>query len=161
MSHVRAHTRQAKNGTQRVRAHSRDDDGATFRGANDGQESPSVQRARHQFEGRVFRERQAAEARYHHPMHGKAPGERKPKRKPQRLKPARAQRNLKKAWRARKRHKVLAVRFAVAGLGELGAFTAHRGGRAVFRASRSAWRASAGLRRRAGMLVMKLRGDLP
>ena len=160
MGHVKAHTRQTRNGTQRVRAHNRDDD-AAFRGANDEQESPSVQRARHQFEGRVFRERQAAEARYNHPLHGKAPGERKPKRKPQRLKPARAQKNLKKAWRARKRHKVLAVRFAVAGLGELGLFAAHRTGRAAGRAGRAAWRKTARARVLVGVAVMKLRGDLP
>jgi len=136
MSHtVRTYTRTVNGRTVRVSTHSRDDDGGTI----SSPEEEQAQRKRHQFEARVLRERQQAEAIY--PARSRrTPGER---RKRQRgPSPAKAKRHAKKALRLWRRHKVQAVFHAGAAAGHLGSWAAWKGGKAAWRGGRRAGRAA-------------------
>jgi len=136
MSHtVRTHTRTVNGRTVRVSTHTRDDDGGTI----PSPEEEQAQRKRHQFEARVLRERQQAEAIY--PVRSRrTPGER---RKRQRgPSPKKAKRHAKKAARLWRRHKVKAVFHAGVAAGHLGSWAAWKGGKAAWRGSRRAGRAA-------------------
>ena len=125
MSHeVRTHVRTVNGKKVTVRQHTREDDGADSWEHDDSDETGAAQRKRHQFEGRVLRERQATEARYGQGARRPASERRRKKRGP---KPARAKRRAKKAMRLWRRHKVKAVFYLGLAAGEAGACVAWSG----------------------------------
>lgn len=135
MSHeVRTHVRTVNGKKVTVRSHTRDDDGAASQdgGADswehDGSdETGATQRKRHAFEGRVLRERQAAEAKYE--VRGKrTPGERKRRKKNGWT---RAKGHARKARRLYRRHKVRAAGHAALAIGWAAGYGARRGYRAA------------------------------
>lgn len=140
MSHeVRTHVRTVNGKKVTVRQHSRQDDGGDSWEHDSSDEDGAAQRKRHQFEGRVLRERQAAEARYGQGARRPA-GERR-RRKKRGPKPARAKRHAKKAMRLWRRHKVKAVFYGGLALSEIGAWAAWRGTSRAWKASGTARKA--------------------
>ena len=131
MSHeVRTHVRTVNGKKVTVRQHSRQDDGSDSWEHDNSDEDGAAQRKRHQFEGRVLRERQQQEAKYE--VKGKrTPGERGRRKNGM----TRAKGHVRKARRLYRRHKVKAAgHLAAAGI-----WASAYGTRKAYRAVRAKW----------------------